>query len=140
MRTGLVFGPKGGALDRMKKPFELFAGGRIGDGRQFVTWIHLDDAVAGYVAAVHDERYRGPINLVTGSTRNAQLARTLGRVLHKPSWLRVPAFAVKAAVGSELAESILNGRNVVPARLRELGFTWKHPDLADTLAAALSSR
>jgi uncharacterized protein len=136
MRTGLVFGPHGGALDRMKKPFQLFAGGKIGDGRQFVSWISLDDAVAGYVAALTDERYEGPINLVTASTRNAELARTLGHVLHKPSWIPVPGFAIKAAVGSELAESILHGRNVVPAKLRELGFSWKQPALEDALRVA----
>jgi uncharacterized protein (TIGR01777 family) len=138
MRTGLVFGPHGGALDQMKKPFQLFAGGKIGDGRQFVTWVSLDDAVAGYVAALTDERYEGPINLVTASTRNAELARSLGHVLHKPSWIPVPGFAVKVAVGSELAESILNGRNVVPAKLRELGFAWKQPTLDATLRAALT--
>jgi uncharacterized protein (TIGR01777 family) len=137
MRTGLVLGPHGGALDQMKKPFQLFAGGKIGDGRQFVTWVSLDDAVAGYVAALTDERYEGPINLVTASTRNAELARSLGHVLHKPSWIPVPGFAVKVAVGSELAESILNGRNVVPAKLRELGFSWKQPTLDAALRAAL---
>lgn len=138
MRTGLVFGPHGGALEKLKRPFELFAGGRLGDGRQFVSWISLDDAVAGYVAALTDERYAGPINLVTASTRNAELSRTLGRLLHKPSWLPVPAFALQIAVGRELAESLLDGRNVVPARLRELGFVWKYPTLAATLAAALA--
>lgn len=138
MRTGLVLGPHGGVLDKMKRPFQFFAGGRLGDGRQFMTWISLDDAVAGYVAALTDERYEGPINLVTGSTRNAELARALGHALHKPSWVPVPAFAVKVAAGAELAESILNGRNVVPAKLRELGFTWKQPTLADALRVALT--
>lgn len=138
MRTGLVLGPHGGAVEKMKRPFELFAGGRMGDGHQWMSWIALDDAVAAYVAALTDSRYRGPINLVTDSTRNAQFARTLGRVMHKPSWLPVPAFALKAAVGSELAESILNGRRVVPAKLRELGFTWTKPTLDAALAAAVS--
>jgi uncharacterized protein len=136
MRTGLVFGPHGGALDRMSLPFKMFAGGRIGGGRQFVTWISLDDAVAGYIAALTDERYQGPINLVTASTRNAELARTMGQVMHRPSLIPVPSFAVKLAIGAELAESVLNGRNVVAAKLRELGFTWKHPTLEDTLRSA----
>jgi uncharacterized protein len=137
LRTGLVFGSHGGALDKLKRAFKLFAGGRIGSGRQFVSWVHLDDVVAAYIAALSDERYRGPINLVTSSVRNAELADVIGSVLHKPSWLPVPAFALKVVVGSELAESILNGRNVVPAKLRELGFSWKHPDLAEALASAL---
>jgi uncharacterized protein len=138
MRTGLVLGPRGGALDKMVTPFKFFAGGKLGSGRQFVSWISLADAVAAYVAALTDERYRGPINLVTASTRNADFARALGDMLHKPSWLPVPAFALKAAVGGELAQSLLEGRNVVPAKLRALGFVFTHPTLEDALRAALA--
>lgn len=137
MRTGLVVGRGGGALAKLRRPFELFAGGKIGSGRQWVSWIHLDDAVAAYAAALADDRYRGPINLVTESTRNADFSRALGEALGKPSWLRVPAFALKAAVGSEFAESILGGRRVVPAKLQALGFHWQHPTLAGALAAAV---
>ena len=133
MRTGIVLG-HGGALAKMTTPFKLFAGGRIGSGLQWMAWIHLDDAVAAYLAAIDDARYRGPINLVTDSIRNADFAKQLGAVLHRPSWLPVPAFALKAAVG-ELAEALLQGRRVVPARLRELGFVWKHPELGEALAA-----
>lgn len=135
MRSGLVLDAGGGALAKMTTPFKLFVGGRIGSGRQFVSWIHRDDAVAAYAAATVDDRYRGPINLVTGSVRNAELSRALGQALGRPSWLPVPAFAIKAAVG-EIAESLLHGRNVVPARLRELGFAWKHPSLDEALASA----
>lgn len=135
MRTGLVLGEHGGAMAKMTTPFKWFAGGKIGSGKQWMTWIHLDDAVAGYVAAIDDPRYRGPINLVTDSIRNVDFAKQLGAVLHRPSWLPVPAFALRAAVG-ELAESLLNGRRVVPARLRKLGFQWKHPELREALAAA----
>jgi uncharacterized protein len=134
MRTGLVLGAHGGALAKMTTPFKLFAGGRIGSGRQWMTWIHLDDAVAAYLAALDDARYRGPINLVTDSIRNAEFSKQLGRVLHRPSWLPVPAFALRAAVG-EIAETLLNGRRVVPAKLRELGFAWKHPELREALAS-----
>jgi uncharacterized protein (TIGR01777 family) len=134
MRTGLVLGPHGGALAKMTTPFKLFAGGRIGSGRQWMAWIHVADAVAAYLAAVDDARYRGPINLVTDSTRNADFSKQLGGVLHRPSWLPVPGFALRAAVG-EIAETLLNGRRVVPAKLRELGFTWKHPELREALAS-----
>ena len=137
MRTGLVVGKHGGALAKLKRPFQFFAGGKLGSGRQWVSWIHLDDVVAAYIAAIKDERYRGPINLVTDSTRNADFARALGKALHRPSVMRVPAFAIKAAVGAEFAESILEGRRVVPAKLRELGFTWKYPRLDDALAASV---
>jgi uncharacterized protein (TIGR01777 family) len=136
MRTGLVVGPHGEALKRLGRPFRWFAGGRLGSGRQWVSWIHLDDVVAGYKAALTDERYRGPINLVTESVRNAAFANMFGKVLHRPSWLPAPGFAVKAVAG-EFAESVLHGRRVVPTKLRELGFAWKHPDLEEALASSL---
>jgi uncharacterized protein len=136
MRTGLVLGG-GGGLAKMTTPFKLFAGGPIGSGRQWVSWMHRDDAAAAYVAAVHDDRYRGPINLVTDSIRGRDFARVLGAAMHRPSWLPVPAFAVKLAAG-ELAEYILHGRRVVPGKLRELGFSWKYPDPEAALVAALA--
>ncbi|HEX3764749.1 MAG TPA: TIGR01777 family oxidoreductase [Kofleriaceae bacterium] len=133
MRTGIVLGP-GGALARMTSPFRLFVGGPIGTGRQWVSWIHRDDAARAYAAAVADDRYAGPINLVTDSIRNAELATALGTRLGRPSWLPVPGFALRAALG-ELADYALHGRRVVPARLRELGFAWSYRSLAAALAA-----
>lgn len=135
MRCGIVLGP-GAAVAKMAAPFRWFVGGRLGGGRQWVSWIHRDDAAAGFAAAVHDDRFRGPINLVTGSVRNAELSAALARALHRPSWLPVPRLALRAAVG-ELSEYLLAGRNVVPARLRELGFTWRHPELAAALRASV---
>jgi uncharacterized protein (TIGR01777 family) len=132
MRTGIVLGSGGGVLTRLTTPFRMFVGGRIGSGRQWVSWIHRDDAVRAYLAALSDERYTGPINLVTGSVRNAALARSLGHALGRPSWLPVPGVALRAAIG-ELAEYVLAGRRVVPRRLSELGFTWTRPTLEDAL-------
>ena len=136
MRTGLVIGAGGGALARMTPAFRMFVGGKLGSGRQWVSWIHLDDAVGAYLAATADERYRGPINLVTDSVRNTDFSRALGAALGRPSWLRVPKLAVKLAAG-ELAEAILHGRRVVPKRLRELGFVWRQPELGAALCQAL---
>jgi uncharacterized protein (TIGR01777 family) len=136
MRTGLVLGP-GGALGKMTTPFKLFVGGRIGSGRQWMSWIHRDDVVAAYSAAARDPRYTGPFNLVTTSTRNAEFSAALGKVLGRPSWLPVPAFALKLAVG-ELSEYLLHGRRVVPVRLRELGFVWQHPELSEALGSVNS--
>lgn len=139
VRTGVVIGP-GGALARMTTPFKLFAGGRIGSGQQWFSWIHLDDAVAAYRAAITDPRYAGAINLVAPDTvRNRELARALGGALGRPSWLPVPAFALRTAVG-ELAEYLLEGRRAVPTALERLGFAFAHPRLADALRAALSAR
>jgi uncharacterized protein (TIGR01777 family) len=131
MRTALVLGP-GGALSRLKAPFKLFAGGRIGSGRQWVPWIHRDDVVRAYATALADDRYTGPINLVTGAVRNEELSRAIGKAMHRPSWLPVPAFALRAALG-EFAEYLLHGRRMVPARLRELGFTWTRPSLVEAV-------
>jgi uncharacterized protein (TIGR01777 family) len=132
MRTGIVLGP-GGALAKLTTPFRMFVGGRIGSGRQWVSWIHRDDAVRAYVAALSDDRYAGPVNLVTASVRNAVLAQALGQALGRPSWLPVPGVALRAAIG-ELAEYLLAGRRVVPARLQDLGFTWTRPTLDAALA------
>jgi uncharacterized protein (TIGR01777 family) len=138
MRTGVVIGP-GEAMKKMTTPFKLFAGGRIGSGEQWFSWISLDDAVAAYVAAVHDDRYRGPVNLVAPETvRNRDLARALGKALGRPSSCPVPAFALRAAVG-ELAEYLLEGRRTVPAVLEKLGFPFAHPTLERALAAAIST-
>ena len=139
MRTGLVLAKHGNAMIKLRRQFKLFAGGRLGSGRQWMSWIHLDDVVSAYLAAATDDRYRGPINMVTESTRNAEFVRVLGKVLGKPSWLPAPAFAIKAVLGAEFAESLLQGRRVVPARLRELGFTWKYPTLQAALAEATAA-
>jgi len=138
MRTGIVLGA-GGAIAKMTIPFKLFVGGRLGSGRQWMPWVHRADAAAAYAVAVHDDRYTGPINLVTDSVRNADFARALGKALGRPSWLPVPAFAIEAAVG-ELAEYLLHGRRVVPKRLRELGFTWQYPELTTALAVPIRAR
>lgn len=136
MRCGVIIGP-GGAVARMTTPFKLFAGGRIGSGQQWFSWISLVDAVAAYVAALTDDRYRGPINLVAPETvRNGEFAKALGKAMHRPSWMPVPGFALKLAVG-ELAEYLLEGRRVVPAALERLQFKFEHPTVATAIDAAI---
>ena len=135
MRTGIVLA-RDGALAKLTTPFKWFLGGKLGNGKQWVPWIHLDDAAAAYAAAVQDETYEGPINLVAESVRNRELSGTLGRSMGRPSFVPVPGFALKLAVG-EMAPYLLQGRRVVPKRLRELGFTWKHPELEGAIRASL---
>lgn len=135
MRTGVVLGRNGGALEKMLPAFKKFVGGKLGSGKQWFSWIHRDDAVAAYLAAIDDARYVGPINLVADSTRFGEFAKALGHALHRPAVMRVPGFAVKALFG-ELAESLLHGRRAVPAKLHALGFTFRFPDLAPALADA----
>ena len=126
----------GGALAKLTTPFRWFVGGRVGNGRQWLSWIHLDDVVGIFAAAAHDARYVGPINAVADSLRNREFARALGKALGRPSWLPVPKRALELAVG-ELAAYLVHGRRVVPARLRELGYAWKYRELDDALAVAL---
>jgi uncharacterized protein (TIGR01777 family) len=136
LRTGLVLGP-GGALDRLVTPFRLFVGGRLGRGTQWTSWVHLDDVARAYLFAIDAADLRGPVNLVApGNATAAELARQLGARLGRPSWLPVPAWAVRAAAG-ELAEYVLDGRRCVPAALERAGFSFRYPELGAALAAAL---
>ena len=139
MRTGLVLGP-GGALARLTTVFKRFAGGPLGSGKQWLSWIHRDDVVAAYLAAVTDERYVGPINLVAPETvRQRDFARALGHALGRPAILPAPGFALRMALG-EFADFLPHGRRVVPAALTRLGFTFARPTLKSALDAPGKSR
>ncbi|MBW2667712.1 MAG: TIGR01777 family oxidoreductase [Deltaproteobacteria bacterium] len=137
LRIGIVLAREGGALPRLALPFRFGAGGRVGSGRQWVPWIHIDDLVALFLAALDDEDLRGPINAVAPEpVRNAELTRVLGRVLKRPSLLPVPGFALRAVLG-ELAGELLGSRRVVPARALAHGFTFAHADLEPALVREL---
>lgn len=128
MRTGVVLG-RGGPLDRMALPFKLFAGGPIGNGRQWLSWIHIEDAIRAYLLAIDDASLAGPVNLAAPEpVRFKVFSAALGRAMRRPSWLPVPGFALKAAVG-EFAEYLLHGRRAVPAALTAHGFSFAYPDL-----------
>lgn len=132
MRSGIVLG-RGGPLAKMILPFKLFAGGRLGSGKQWTSWIHIDDAVAAYLFAIDTPEVSGPINLVAPSpVRNREFARQLGRTMGRPSFLPTPTFALKLALGP-FAEHVLHGRRVEPKCLVDAGFEFKHPDLRPAL-------
>jgi uncharacterized protein (TIGR01777 family) len=137
LRTGVVLGPGGGALEKMKKPFLAFVGGPIGSGEQWFSWVSLEDAVGAYLFALTQESLWGPVNLVAPeSVRQKQLARALGHELHRPAVVPVPGFALKLGVGG-LAEYLLHGRRVVPSALERSGYAFRYGQLAPALAAAL---
>jgi len=139
LRIGVVLARDGGALTEMARPFRLFAGGAIGSGDQVVSWVHIDDLLAILLRAIDDEELDGPVNAVApGAVTNAELSREIGRVLRRPSWLRVPAAALRARFG-EGAEPLLTGQRAVPARLAERGHAFIHPTLAGALEEALGS-
>lgn len=136
-RLGIVLGKGGGALEAMTAPFHMFAGGPIAGGAQAVSWVHVDDVVGALLLAIDAARLTGAVNVVAPEpATNAELARAIGKALHRPSWLNVPAFALRARFG-EGAEPLVTGQRVRPARLHELGFHWRYATLGAAIAEAL---
>lgn len=136
-RTGVVLSPSGGALAKMLPFFKLGIGGPVAGGQQYVPWIHLDDVVGGLLRCLDAGAARGPVNLTAPTpVTNAELARTLGHVLGRPAVLPVPGAAVKLLYG-EMAEVVTTGQRAIPARLRELGYEFRHPELEPALRDVL---
>ncbi len=137
LRFGIVLAAEGGALALMARIFRLGLGGRLGSGRQWVPWIHADDAVGLVRRALEDPGLDGPVNVVApGCVRNAELTRALAARLHRPALLPAPAFAVRAVLGP-LAGELLGSRRVVPRRAGQLGHAFAHPGLESALAREL---
>jgi uncharacterized protein (TIGR01777 family) len=136
LRTGLVLGRDGGALPRMARPFQFMAGGRLGSGRQFYSWIHLEDWVRLVEWAMARSEIRGPLNATAPApVTNAEFARALGRALHRPAWVPAPAFALRAILGEMADAMVLGGQRVIPERALEAGFSFVHPTIDEALAA-----
>jgi len=123
----------------MLTPFKLFVGGPIGDGRQVMSWIHLEDAARATAFVIDRDDLSGPVNFVAPApvTMN-EFAGTLGDVLGRPSSLRVPAALLRVALGRERAEMILTGQRVTPEKLLRAGFSFDFPELRRALAAAVA--
>jgi uncharacterized protein (TIGR01777 family) len=138
LRTGIALDKGGGALAKMLPFFRLGIGGPVAGGRQYMPWIHADDLVAMYLAALDGSDWSGPVNAVAPDPpTNAEFSRALGRALHRPAIAPVPAFAIRLLYG-EMAAIVVQGRRAVPDRARALGFTYAHPDLDDALRDALT--
>jgi len=133
MRLGVVLGTDGGMLRSLLPSFRLGLGAVIGDGTQFLSWIHRDDAVELMVRAIADPLFSGAVNATAPMpVRQAVFARTLGRVLHRPVWLRMPVAPLRAVLG-ERASLLLEGPRVLPKRALEIGFAFRCPDLEPAL-------
>jgi uncharacterized protein (TIGR01777 family) len=138
-RFGVVLSKRGGALAPLSRVFRLGLGGRLGDGRQWFPWIHLDDAVGLLRAALADDAWRGAVHAVApGCVRNAEFTRALAGAVHRPALLPVPGFAVRAALG-ELSGELLGSKRVVPRAAEQHGYAFAYPELANALAAELAS-
>jgi uncharacterized protein len=138
VRTGPVLHPSGGALQRMLVPFRVGLGGPVAGGHQWMPWIALDDIAGIYLAALHGgEAWAGPVNACAPEpVRNADLAKALGRALHRPAVLPVPGLALKALYG-DMAQIVTGGVRMVPARVTELGYRFRYPGLDEALRSAL---
>jgi uncharacterized protein len=139
LRFGMIVARQGGALAKMLPLFRLGLGGRMGSGRQWMSWVSIDDVVSVVEHALRDERCAGPLNIVApGAVRNVEFAHVLGRVLHRPAVLPVPAWALRIAMGKEMAnEALLGSLRARPARLVEAGYVFRHATLEAALRAVL---
>ncbi|MEV0681251.1 TIGR01777 family oxidoreductase [Actinosynnema sp. NPDC050436] len=139
LRTGLVISPSGGLFGRVKPLFQFFLGGRLGDGRQYMPWISLDDVVAAIRFVLEHDTVEGPVNLTAPSpVTNAEFTRTVGHALHRPTPWVVPGFALKAVLGEIAEEGVLAGQRAVPKALERNGFHFLHPALGAAVAAAVA--
>lgn len=138
LRHAIVLSRDGGALQKLLTPFRLGGGGRVGSGTQWWAWISLDDTVAAYLHVLRSE-LEGPVNATSPNpTTNAHFVKALGRALHRPTVLPLPAFAVRAGLGEMGREMLLEGQRALPARLLDDGFAFSHPTIDAALAAALA--
>jgi hypothetical protein len=138
VRTGVALDPAGGALAKMLPPFRLGAGGPVAGGRQYMPWIHADDLVGIYLAALDGPDWTGPVNATAPEpVTNREFSRALGRALHRPAVAPVPGFALRLLYGG-MAEIVTEGQRAVPERALGLGYTFRHADLDDALRSALA--
>lgn len=140
LRIGLVLGADGGALPKMALPYRLFAGGRIGSGRQFVSWIHIDDMVRLIDYCIRHDSIVGPVNATAPEpVTNDAFGRTIGRVLRRPHAIPLPAAALRLLLG-EMSSLLLDGQRVLPHKLLDAGFAFRFATLEPALRDVLLKR
>ena len=139
VRAGVVLDRRGGALQKMLLPFRLGVGGPVAGGRQPLPWIHVDDVVGMYLAAIDDARWSGPVNATAPQpVSNREFSRALGRALGRPAVMPVPAFALRLLYGG-MAMLVTDGQHAIPRRATELGYRHEHPQLDEALRSALAN-
>jgi uncharacterized protein (TIGR01777 family) len=138
IRTAVVLDAGGGALGKMLPFFRLGIGGPVAGGRQYLPWIHADDIVGLYLAALDDESWSGPVNAAAPDPpTNREFSRALGRALHRPAIAPIPALAIRLLYG-DMAEIVTEGHRTTPARALEHGYAFRHTDVDEALSDALS--
>lgn len=134
LRFGPILAREGGMLAKLLTPFKMGMGGKVGSGRQFISWVSLEDSVNAILLAINDESIRGPLNVVSPNpVTNEEFTKTLGHVLNRPTALAMPAFAARLAFGEMADEMLLVSQRVMPKRLAAAGFEFAHPDLESAL-------
>ncbi|MFB3884066.1 MAG: TIGR01777 family oxidoreductase [Thermodesulfobacteriota bacterium] len=132
-RFGIVMGEKGGALNQMIPLFKKYIGGPIGSGKQWFSWVHIKDLAEAFVFLLKRPEISGPVNICSPNpVRNKDLAKALGKALHRPSFMPAPGFMIKLVLG-EFGSVILEGQRVIPKRLLESGFIFQYPDIDKAL-------
>ncbi|WP_099225270.1 TIGR01777 family oxidoreductase [Mycobacterium persicum] len=140
-RTGLVLAPAGGALRPMRPAFSVGLGARLGSGRQYMSWISLEDEVRALLFAISNPDLSGPVNMTgPAPVTNAEFTTALGRALNRPTPLMLPGFAVRAALGEFADEVLLSGQRAIPAALEETGFQFHHNTIGEALRYATARR
>lgn len=130
LRFGIVLSAQGGALAKLLTPFKLGAGGKLGSGKQWMSWVAIDDAIAAIYKVVGADDMNGAVNIVAPNpVTNAEFTETLGRVLERPTIFSVPAFAARLAFGEMADEALLASQRVAPAQLKQHGFEFQYPQL-----------
>jgi uncharacterized protein (TIGR01777 family) len=138
LRIGVVLSTAGGALDRMLFPFQMGLGGEIGSGKQYISWIAIDDLVSIIVHALTTDSLRGAVNAVSPHpVTNREFTKTLGRVLGRPTVFPMPAFAARLAFGEMADELLLASARVEPAKVLASGYTFRYPELEGALRHVL---
>ncbi|MSX03168.1 MAG: TIGR01777 family protein [Actinobacteria bacterium] len=138
IRTGVVLDATGGALKTMLPPFKAGVGGAVAGGKQYMPWIHVDDIVGLYLAALDSADWSGPVNgTAPEPVTNAEFSKALGKALKRPAVFPVPGFAIRALYG-EMAEIVTEGQRAVPRVAQANGYEYQHPDLTEALRSALA--
>jgi uncharacterized protein len=139
-RTGLVLSPRGGMLARLRPLFSLGLGARLGNGRQYMPWISLEDEVRALLFAIFHDELTGPVNFTgPAPVTNSEFTAAMGRAVNRPTLLKVPGFALRTLLGEFAEEGLLGGQRAIPAALERAGFEFHHSSVGEALAYATSN-
>ena len=138
LRTGIYLSPEGGALARLLLPYKLFAGGPMGSGKQWYSWIHPDDLAGAVQFIIENDKAKGVFNLTAPHPLpNRDFGKALGREMHRPSWIPLPSFILRGLFG-DVATVVVDGQRVIPKRLIDMGYTFKFPEIEVAFKELLS--